>query len=76
MQLKNKNKNASVFDKMVCSLIRACAYRLNAKLLIEPHLQFQSLKGGCTGSLESTLIEMPHCWEPHVVAQFCVIAVV
>ena len=32
------------------------------KLLSEHHLVFLSLKGGCTGSSESTHIKMPHCW--------------
>ena len=36
------------------------------KLLNEHHLEFQSLKGGCTGSSESTLVETPHCWKSHV----------
>ena len=31
------------------------------KLLTEHHLEFLSLKGGCRGSLESTLVTMPHC---------------
>ena len=39
------------------------------KLLAEHHWQFLSLKGGCTGSSESTLIKIPHCWIPHVAAQ-------
>ena len=38
------------------------------KLLTEHHLEFLSLKGGCTGSSESTLVKMPHCWKSHVVA--------
>ena len=32
------------------------------------HLEFLSLKGGCTGSSKSTLVKMPHCWKPHVAA--------
>ena len=36
------------------------------KLLTERHLVFLSLKGGCTGSSESTLVKMPHCWKSHV----------
>ena len=40
------------------------------KLLIEPHLEFQSLKGGCTGSSESTLVKMPHCWKSCVATQW------
>ena len=39
------------------------------KLLTEQHLQFLSLKGGCTGWSESTLVKMPHCWKSHVTAQ-------
>ena len=40
------------------------------ELLVEHHLEFLSLKGGCTGSSESTLVKMPHCWKTHVTAQF------
>ena len=39
------------------------------KLLTEHHLEFLSLKGGCTGSSESTLVKMPHCRKSHVTAQ-------
>ena len=38
------------------------------KLLTEHHLEFLSFKGGCTGSPESTLVKMPHCWKSHVAA--------
>ena len=41
------------------------------KLLTEHHLEFLSLKGGCTGSSESTLVKMPHCWKSHALAQIC-----
>ena len=27
------------------------------------NLDFLSLKGGCTGSSESTLVKIPHCWK-------------
>ena len=55
------------------SLIRAFASLLNiystsVKLLTEHHLEFLSLKGGCTGSSEFTLVKMPHCWKSHAVA--------
>ena len=33
------------------------------KLLTEHYLEFLSLKLGCTGSSESTLVKMPHCWK-------------
>ena len=41
---------------------------MTVKLLTEYHFEFLSLKGGCTGSSESTLVKMPHCWKSHVVA--------
>ena len=53
------------------SLIRAFASRLNiliVKLLSEYHLEFLSLKGGCTGSSVSTLVKIPHCWKSRVTA--------
>ena len=33
--------------------------------------EFLSLKGGCTGSSESTLVKMPYCLKSHVAAQLC-----
>ena len=39
---------------------------MSVKLLTEHHLEFQSLKGGWTGSSESTLVKMPHCWKSHI----------
>ena len=39
------------------------------KLLTEHHLEFLSFKGSCTGSSESTLVKMPHCWKSRVMAQ-------
>ena len=40
------------------------------KLLTEHHLGFLSLKEGCRGSSESTLVKMSNCWKSHAVAQF------
>ena len=34
--------------------------------MTEDNLEFLSLKGGCTGSSESTLVKMSHCWRLHV----------
>ena len=42
---------------------------MSAKLLTENYLEFLRLKGGCTGSSESTLVKLPHCWKSHVTAQ-------
>ena len=38
------------------------------KLLTERHLEFLSLKGGCRGSSESTLVKMSNCWKSHALA--------
>ena len=41
---------------------------MSVKLLTEDNLEFLSLKGGCTGSSESTHVKMPHCWKSHAAA--------
>ena len=41
---------------------------MNIELLTEHHLEFLSLKGGCTCSSDSTLVKMPHCWKSRVTA--------
>ena len=74
-----------IFNNVVCatskapdqpahtrSLIRAFAsldYSMSVKLLTKHNFEFLSLKGGGTGSSESTLVKMPHCWKSHVAAQ-------
>ena len=42
---------------------------MTVKLLIEHHLAFLSLKGGCRGSSESTHVKMSRCWKYHALAQ-------
>ena len=48
---------------------------MSAKQLTEYHLEVLSLKIGCTGSSESTLVKLSHCWKSgnhrksHVAAQ-------
>ena len=39
------------------------------KLLTEQNFEFLSLKRGCTGSSESTLVKKPHCWKSRATAQ-------
>ena len=39
-------------------------------LLTEQHLEFLSLKKGCTGSSESTLVKMSNCRKSHAMAHF------
>ena len=41
---------------------------MTVNLLAKQHLEFLPLKGGCTGSSESTLVKMPLCWKSHVAA--------
>ena len=42
------------------------------KLLTEHHLEFLSLKRGCRGSSESTLVKMPHCCKSHALVQISI----
>ena len=42
---------------------------MSVKLLTEHHLELLSLKIGCTGSSESTLVKIPHCLKSHVTAR-------
>ena len=41
---------------------------MTVKLLSEHHFEFLCLKGGSTGSSESTHNKMQHCWKSHVTA--------
>ena len=43
-------------------------YSMIVKLPTEHHLEFLSLKGGCRGSSESTLVKMSNCWKSHALA--------
>ena len=42
---------------------------MSVKLLTEHSLEFLSLTGGFTGSSESTLVKMSHCWQSQALAQ-------
>ena len=44
---------------------------MTVKLLTEHHLEFLNLKRGCTGSYESTLVKVPHCWLSQVETHIC-----
>ena len=50
------------------SLCLSHEYSKSVKLLTEHHLEFLSLKRGCTGSSEFTLVKIPHCWKSHYTA--------
>ena len=51
------------------SLCLSLEYSMTIKSPAEQHLEFLSLKGGCTGSSGSTHVKIPHCWKSHVAAQ-------
>ena len=51
------------------SLCLSLNYYISVKLLIELDLVFLSITGDCTGSSESTLVRMAHCWKSHVTVQ-------
>ena len=36
---------------------------MTVKLPAQYHLEFLSLKGGCTGSSEFTIVKLSHCWK-------------
>ena len=51
------------------SCCSSCIARKDAKPYNNMHLEYLSLKEGCTDSSGSTLVKMPHCWKSHVMAQ-------
>ena len=42
---------------------------MNIKLLAKHHLEFLSIKGGCTGLSECIHVKTPHCWKSYIMAQ-------
>ena len=64
-------RSACVYRQSDQSFCLSLEYLISVQLLTEHHLEFLSIKGGCTGSSQSTLVKMPHCWKSHVTAQLC-----
>ena len=60
---KQRLRSACVYAQSDQSLCKSLQYSMTVKLLDEKHLEFLSLKGGCTGSYESTFVKMPQCWK-------------
>ena len=59
-------RSSFAFAQSDQSLCKSREYSMSVKLLTE----FLKLKGGCTGSSESTLVvKIPDCWKSHVMAQ-------
>ena len=61
-------RSACAYAQSDQSLCLSLEYSLTVKLLSEHHLEFLSLKGGCRGSSESTLVKMSNCWKSHAAA--------
>ena len=58
-------RSACAYAQSDQSLCYSLEYFILVKLLTEHHLEFLSLKGGCRGSPESTLVKMSNCWKYH-----------
>ena len=65
-------RSACAYAQSDQSLCKSLEYFIIVKLLTEHHLECLSLKGGYTGSSESTHVKMPHCWKSHVTAHIFV----
>ena len=63
-------RSACAYAQCDHSLCQSLEYIMDVKLLTEQHLEFLSLKDGCTDSSESTLVNLPHRWKSHVTAHF------
>ena len=56
-------------DQSLCSTLE---YSMIVKLQTEHNLEFLSLKGGCRGWSESTLVKMLTCWKSHATAHWII----
>ena len=65
---RQRLRSACAYAQSDQSLCWSLEYYMTVKLLTEHHLEFLSLKGGCTGSSESTLVKTSHCWKSYVAA--------
>ena len=65
-------RSACAYAQSDQSLCWSLEYSMDIKLLTEHHLEFLSLKRGCTGSSESTHVKTPHCWKSHVTANIII----
>ena len=60
--------NIAAYAQSDQSLCQSLEYSMIVKLLIEHHLEFLSLTGGCRGLSESTHVKMSNCWKSRAVA--------
>ena len=61
-------RSACAYAQSDQSLCWSLEYSMSVEQLTEHHLEFLSLTRGGTGSSESILVKMPHCWKSHVAA--------
>ena len=66
-------RSACAYAQSDQSLCLSLVYYMTVKLLSKHHLVIISLKGGCTGSSEPTLVKIPHCLKSHVAAHICIV---
>ena len=67
-------RSACAYAKSNQSLCLSLEYSMSVKLLTEHLLESLSLKGGCTGSSECTLVNMSNRWKSHTAAQIIIAA--
>ena len=68
-------RSACAYAQSDQSLCLSLEYSMIVKLLTEHHLEFLSLKGGCSGSSESTLVKMSNCWKTPAAAQMIIVQI-
>ena len=56
-------RSACAYAQSDQRLYQSLEYSMSVKLLTKQHLEFLSLKGGCTGLSECTVVKMSHCWK-------------
>ena len=69
-------RSACPYGQSDQSLFKSLEYSMTVKLLTGHNFEFLRLKRGCTGSSESTLVKMPHCWKSHATAQYLLVEAV
>ena len=68
VKITNEQRH-EISNNVACATCKSLGYSMTVKLLTKHNLAFLSLKGGCTGSSECTIVKVPHCWKSHVMAQ-------
>ena len=62
-------RSACAYAQSDHSFCLSLEYSMIVKLLTERLLKFLSIKGGCRGSSESTLVKKTNCWKSYAMAQ-------